>query len=187
MMSRLGVLAFALVITSCAPSVPVTASGAPVAVETRPKGAKPAVVVGVTDGDTIKVVMDGRQENIRLNGIDAPEKRQPFGDAAKRALSDLVFGRKVFILPVNKDRYGRTVAEVFTLDGSRVGLSIVETGMAWHFVKYAPKDLGLAAAQLSAKEAQRGLWSGGIPPVSPWTSGIGSRISAIPPSGWVIT
>ena len=66
----------------------------------------PAQVVGVTDGDTITTIVDGRQIKVRLNGIDAPEKKQAFGNASKRALSDLVFGQRVSIVPFGKDRCG---------------------------------------------------------------------------------
>ena len=80
-----------------------------------PAGAVPAEVVGVTDGDTLTAIVDGRQIKVRLNGIDAPKKMQAFGNASKRALSDLVFGQRVSIVPLSKDRWGRTIAEVFTV------------------------------------------------------------------------
>lgn len=111
--------------------------------------------------------MDGRQIKLRLNGIDAPEKKQPFGNASKRALSDLVFGQRVSIVPLSKDRWGRTIAEVFTVSGRRVGLAMVSQGMAWHFVKYAQGDLSLADAQKEARAGKRGLWTDAAP-AAPW-------------------
>lgn len=55
-------------------------------------------VVGVTDGDTIKILTPERhQVKVRLYGIDAPEKKQPYGTAAKRYLSDLIAGKTVQI------------------------------------------------------------------------------------------
>src|SRR2546428_14170819 len=69
-------------------------------------------VVGVTDGDTIKVLHNGKAEKIRLHGIDCPEKAQPFGTKAKQFTSAMVFGKMVRVLTHGQDRYGRTVAEV---------------------------------------------------------------------------
>jgi len=69
-------------------------------------------VVGVIDGDSITVLHDGRQEQIRLWGIDCPEKNQDFGTKAKHATSILVFVKVVEVDPVTTDRYGRTVAFV---------------------------------------------------------------------------
>ena len=87
--------------------------------------------------------MDGNAVKIRIHGIDAPEKGQAFGDASKRVLSGLIFGRSVWIQKTDRDRWGRTVAEVWTSRGKRVGLALVEAGQAWHFVKYAPADSAL--------------------------------------------
>ena len=63
-------------------------------------------VVGVTDGT---VMHNDESENIRLYGVDSPEKRQPFGKKAKQFTSDIVFGKVVEVTPVKKDRYNRTV------------------------------------------------------------------------------
>jgi endonuclease YncB( thermonuclease family) len=100
----------------------------------------PAQVVGVTDGDTITAIVDGRQIKVRLNGIDAPEKKQAFGNVSKQALSGLVFGKRVSIVDLGKDRYGRTIGEVFTPDGQQVEVAMVRLGFAWHYVKYAPRN-----------------------------------------------
>ena len=66
-------------------------------------------VVRVTDGDTITVLQDRQQYKIRLYGIDAPEKRQNFGNKAKQFLSDKIAGKVVTVVVVDKDRYGRSV------------------------------------------------------------------------------
>ncbi len=127
----------------------------------------PAQVVGVTDGDTITAIVDGRQIKVRLNGIDAPEKKQAFGNVSKQALSGLVFGKRVSIVDLGKDRYGRTIGEVFTPDGQQVEVAMVRLGFAWHYVKYAPRNTDLAGAELVARKARRGLWSDAAP-VPPW-------------------
>ena len=67
-------------------------------------------VVGVHDGDTITLLTAGRnQVKVRLEGIDAPELNQDFGNAAKKALSELVFGQKVVVHQKGLDRYKRTL------------------------------------------------------------------------------
>lgn len=113
-------------------------------------------VVGVSDGDTISVLRDGREVRIRLDGIDAPEGGQAYGQRAKVFVSDLVYGRTVTVLVKDIDRYGRLVARV-AVDGRDVSLATVEAGYAWHFVKYS-NDATLAAAEREARTARRGLW-----------------------------
>ncbi len=74
-------------------------------------------VVGVSDGDTITVLHNGKGERIRLHGIGCPEKRQAYGNRAKQFTSTLVFGNTVTVQVLDRDRYGRTVAEVLLPDG----------------------------------------------------------------------
>src|SRR3989449_10655715 len=74
-------------------------------------------VVGVSDGDTIKVMHNGKAEKIRLHGIDCPEKAQPFGTKAKQFTSAMVFGKAVTVQVIDMDRYGRSVADVILPDG----------------------------------------------------------------------
>ena len=77
-------------------------------------------VISVTDGDTIKILTSKRQQiKVRLYGIDAPEKKQPYGTAAKRYLADLITGKTVQIEGRGKDRYKRVLGIVY-LDGKDV-------------------------------------------------------------------
>lgn len=93
-------------------------------------------VVGIADGDTITIVdTTNTQHKIRLAGIDAPEKRQPFGNVSKQSLSDLVFGKQVVVDYQKLDRYDRVVGKVF-VDGVNVNLEQVKRGLAWYFKKY---------------------------------------------------
>ena len=93
-------------------------------------------VVSVADGDTITVLDDSKtQHKIRLAGIDAPERKQPFGQRSKELLSDLVFGKTVQVETEKADRYGRQVGKVL-IDGRDANLAIIAAGLAWHYKKY---------------------------------------------------
>jgi endonuclease YncB( thermonuclease family) len=127
-----------------------------------------AKVVGVTDGDTITVLTSAkRQVKVRLHGVDAPEAGQDFGDRAKRATADLVFGKDVTIRERDRDRFGRVVAEVILPDGTSLNRELVRGGMAWWSKRYAPGDRELERLQAEAKAAKRGLWSQSDP-TPPW-------------------
>lgn len=129
-------------------------------------------VVGVADGDTITVLDDeNTQHKIRLQGIDAPEKGQPFGNVSKQNLSSLVFGKIVDVECDKLDRYGRLVAKV-SIDGVDVGLEQIRAGLAWHYKQYQneqskPDQKLYAEAEISAKNAKAGLWKD-AQPVAPW-------------------
>ncbi len=129
-------------------------------------------VVGIADGDTITVLdAQHQQHKTRLAGIDAPEKKQPFGQASKKHLSDLVFDRDVTLDCGKTDRYKREVCVVL-VDGQDANLAQVKAGMAWWYRNYAKEQ---AAAQRSAYEAAEataragrvGLWQDSDP-VPPW-------------------
>jgi endonuclease YncB( thermonuclease family) len=70
--------------------------------------------VGVSDGDTLTVLISGRQTKVRLAVLGAPEKRQPFGERSKQSLSELVYGKRVNGSQQDRDRYGRVVGRVYT-------------------------------------------------------------------------
>jgi len=121
-------------------------------------------VVGVTDGDTISVMRDGRSVRVRLEGIDCPERGQDFGQRAKQFTSEMAFGKDAVVDVRDVDRYGR-LARV-TVDGEDVSLALVRSGLAWHYTKYS-RDPELAEAEMTAKSAQLGLWSRPAP-TPPW-------------------
>jgi micrococcal nuclease len=117
-------------------------------------------VVGVKDGDSLIVRQDSSVAvEIRLWGIDAPEKRQAYSNASKRHLSNLAYGKRVKVLVRDTDRYGRTVAEIILADGRNVNQEMVKAGYAWWFRKYAPNDSGLANLESDARKGKRGLWA----------------------------
>ena len=129
-------------------------------------------VISVADGDTITVLdADKVQHKIRLAGIDAPEKKQAFGNRSKESLSDLVFDKTVNVETEKRDRYGRQIGKVL-VNGQDVNLVQVERGMAWFYRQYqreqSPNDRRLyEAAEDAAKAGKRGLWRD-VDPVPPW-------------------
>lgn len=139
------------------------------------------LVVGVSDGDTITVLDAERQRHkVRLSGIDAPEKAQPFGQRSKENLSRLVFKREVAVEWTKRDRYGRIVGKVMvqpadcptcpkTLDAGQAQLSV---GLAWWYRKYAKdqtaEDRGRYESEEQEAKARRlGLWHD-PDPLAPW-------------------
>ena len=129
-------------------------------------------VVAVADVDTITVLdAEKAQYKIRLAGIDAPERKQAFGNRSKESLSEMVFDKTVNVGTEKRDRYGRQIGKVL-VDGQDVNLVQVERGMAWFFWQYQREqslnDRKLyEAAEDSAKAARRGFWRD-IDPVPPW-------------------
>lgn len=122
-------------------------------------------VVGVTDGDTVRVLRGTETIKVRLEGIDAPEAKQAFGNRSKQYLSDQVFGKEARLDTTGQDRYGRTLGKLY-LGETDINLKMIEAGMAWHY-DYFNAEESYAAAQREAKEAQRGLWSD-AEQVTPW-------------------
>jgi len=128
----------------------------------------PGKVVNVSDGDTITVLHDGRQERVRLYGIDSPEKAQDFGQKARDVAASMVAGRTVEVKEMDTDRYDRTVGLV-TVDGQALNEALVANGYAWVYRQYCKESFcsrweGLEA---SARQQQKGMW---VDPhiVPPW-------------------
>jgi len=126
----------------------------------------------ISDGDTI-TVLDGskRQHKIRLAGIDAPETKQPFGQASKVQLSDLVFGKTVVLDCDKTDRYKREICIVM-INGKDANLAQVRAGMAWWYRKYqneqtAQQRAAYESAEAAAAAGRVGLWRD-TGPVPPW-------------------
>lgn len=129
-------------------------------------------VVGVLDGDTITLLdQHHKQFRIRLSGIDAPEKKQAFGQRSKESLSSLVFGKPVSVETGKQDLYGRRIGKVL-VNGQDANLEQIRRGMAWHYKAYRRSQPlidrgGYADAENSARTARRGLWVESEP-VPPW-------------------
>jgi len=129
-------------------------------------------VVAVADGDILTVLdAEKRQHMIRLDGIDAPESSQMFGDKARQSLSDLVRGKTVTVTSSKVARNGWIVGKV-TLDGKDINLEQIRRGYAWFYRKYANELSRIDAkvyelAEDDARDKGRGLWAS-PGPIPPW-------------------
>lgn len=129
-------------------------------------------VVAVSDGDTIKVLdSERRQHTIRLSGIDAPEKAQPFGQRSKESLSRMAYGKDVVVEWNKRDKYGRIVGKVL-IDGTDANLEQIKAGMAWFYRRYAKELASVDAvtyeqAEENARRDNIGLWES-KPTTPPW-------------------
>lgn len=136
-------------------------------------------VIGIADGDTLTILDANRdQHRIRLAGIDAPEKKQPFGQASKQSLSDLAYDRDVDVDWHKTDRYDRIIGKVL-VSGVDANLIQIKKGMAWHYKKYEGEQSvadrrAYAAAEERAKQQRHGLWWEQVP-IAPWDWRKGSR------------
>lgn len=122
-------------------------------------------VIHISDGDTLKILVNNTPFKIRLSDIDAPEKGQHYGNKAKQALGNLVFGQRVMVVQGSTDSSGRIVGRVY-LGNLDVNAWMVEQGHAWVDRKYS-KDLTLYKLENKAKAARRGLWGSDLR-VPPW-------------------
>lgn len=112
----------------------------------------------VFDGDSFVMKSDGRRVEVRVFGIDAPEKGQPFSKKARARSKELLEGEEVVVeVTTAKDKYGRVIGNVFLPDGRSYAHVIVGEGLAWQFRRYS-KDPEVAALEREAREARRGLW-----------------------------
>jgi endonuclease YncB( thermonuclease family) len=129
-------------------------------------------VLFVEDGDTFTVLdAEKRQYKVRLDGIDAPESAQAFGDKARQSLSDLVRGKTVTVTVSRVARNGWIVGKV-TFDGKDINLEQIRRGYAWFYRRYANEVGQLDArayelAETDARDRGRGLWAG-PGPIPPW-------------------
>lgn len=124
-------------------------------------------VVGISDGDTIKVLSANKQQvKCRLYGIDAPESNQAYGQASKASLSDMVFGKEVNVEVMDQDQYGRSVCRI-VLNGVDVNKVQVQRGFAWHY-KFYSNDESYARAERDARQQRLGLWAESNP-TPPWS------------------
>ncbi len=129
----------------------------------------------IYDGDTLRARRGDEELKIRFCGTDSPEIKQPMGIEARdhlRSLVDIGNG-ELLLLPIEQDRYGRTVAEVYIKDSRSTAINLnvqmVRDGYAWHYERYSgncPIRGEFAIAQELAQKEGLGIWSGN--PQPPW-------------------
>ena len=138
-------------------------------------------VVGVADGDTITVLdSNQKQYKIRFAGIDAAERKQPFGTRSRQNLARYVAGKEVRLDCHEVDRYRRKVCRVWVQPENcprcgktrDVGLAQITDGMAWWYRRYANEQSAedqrrYGSADQEARLRKRGLWRD-TDPVPPW-------------------
>lgn len=137
-------------------------------------------VIKVSDGDTVNILDAGHQKfHVRIAGIDAPEKDQPFGKRAQQKLSSLVFGKQVTFEYSKEDRYGRPVGKLYVTQSDchscapiDTGFEVLKAGLAWHYKQYqreqTPEDrVRYAEAEETARSLRNGLWYDENP-IPPW-------------------
>jgi len=123
-------------------------------------------VIKIADGDTLTLLTSSNQQvKVRLAGIDTPERKQPFGNRAKQALSNLAFQKQALVEVETIDRYGRTIGVVF-VGSKNLNAELVKQGMAWVYRKYTD-DERLYVLESRAKKERLGLWLQENP-VPPW-------------------
>ncbi len=125
-----------------------------------------ALVIKVSDADTITLQKDSEKIKVRLYGVDAPEKKQPHGQASLDSLKYLIYQKEIPFQPISKDRYKRTIARIY-LDSVDMNAWLVENGLAWYYYQYAKKDSDLKMLQDSARAHALGLWAEDDPE-PPW-------------------
>lgn len=116
-------------------------------------------VVQVLDGDTLEVLTSSGVQRVRLHGIDAPERGQPFSQKAKEFVLEHAAGRKVRIEVRDRDRFGRMVAVVVLPSGEVLNHLLVRAGLAFWYRRYDRNNTALKEAEELAKKEKRGVWS----------------------------
>lgn len=123
-------------------------------------------VIGISDGDTLTVLIERKPVKVRLSEIDAPERKQPFGTRSRQSLATICNQKFAVITWKAHDRYGRVIGHV-QCEGIDANASQVRSGMAWVYDRYASSGTPLYALQEEAKLERRGLW-GHPDAIPPW-------------------
>lgn len=128
-------------------------------------------MVSVTDGDTLKINLNGKTETIRLIGIDTPETQDPrkpvqcFGKEASNKAKEMLNGQKVRIesdpTQGDKDKYGRLLRYVYLQDGTFFNKYMIEEGYAHEYTYNLPYKYQseFKKAETQAREQNKGLWA----------------------------
>ena len=135
-------------------------------------------VISIADGDTVRLRLDGRGQiiRVRLEGVDAPERGEPFSVQSRNATRVMLFQKRVQAKATDVDKFDRLVARL-SVNGADSSVQLVESGLACHFTRFANDPL-LAQAQLAARSAGRGFWATGAgkPACVKFTNAAASRV-----------
>jgi micrococcal nuclease len=144
-------------------------------------------VLRVPDGDSVLILRDGTTVEVRLHGIDCPERGQAYGGRAARFTSARALGKTVTVRGHDLDQYGRTLGDVVLRDGTVLNRELVRAGLCWWYRHYSD-DATLGDLEAEARKAKRGLWQDPFP-VPPWDYRRSQRSRAVelaegaPPDG----
>ncbi len=125
-------------------------------------------IISVSDGDLMTVLHDGREERLRLFGVDTPDEPQDFGKEAREFTSERVLGKIVEVMPVTQDRHGNTVA-IVSVGGITLNRELAGSGLAWVYSGNCirPECKEWKGIETEAKKRRIGLWSI-TNPTPPW-------------------
>jgi micrococcal nuclease len=149
-------LLFVLYFTGC-PGTPI---------ENESENRFMASVAYVVDGDSIRINRQGKDVNIRIGAIDAPEMGQELGPESRENLVKLIGRSRVVVVATGRDRYGRMLADIF-VDDRNVGLAQIYDGMAWNFKNRSTSRSEYQEAESDARLKGNGIWKT-LTPQPPW-------------------
>lgn len=125
----------------------------------------PYSIKTIHDGDSFNAyASDGKLIRVRIAGIDAPERTQPYSQKAKAALEAMLSSGPIRIEAVTLDRFDRWVANIYVND-TDIGLAMVDQGWAWYFRRYKDdlqtfQQIRFELAEQTARRNRLGLWAG---------------------------
>lgn len=124
-------------------------------------------VTGIDDGDSFRVELKSKTYRVRVAGIDCPEYKQSYSRRAHDFTADLIYDKTVKLRVVDRDQYGRIVADVIMSDGRSLGPELLAKGLAWWYRQIQPTNKTYENLEAQARAAKRGLWADKNP-IPPW-------------------
>ena len=123
-------------------------------------------VISVTDGDTIKLLTKNYiTYKIRLNDIDAPEKKQAFGNKSKENLASYIAGKNIKVTYTKLDKYKRILGTIY-YNNLDINLQQIKDGYAWVYKNYSKNQI-YSIEENKSRQLKKGLWSDKFP-IEPW-------------------
>ena len=113
------------------------------------------------DGDSLWVRISNRKREVRLYGVDAPERGQPGADDARNALRRMLGAQWFWVEHQHDDRYGRMISIIY-FEGrnhrASVNLRMIREGYAYAYTCYGGRELGFHRAESNARQRRLGVW-----------------------------